>query len=252
MTCYAVDEYKGLTQLGSLRSIPQPTDLGVLAPGPLVITQDIVFNPSSTGLFVSVRSNGLAPGYVLAYPIVDGQVSTEGIKSLTPHLPDTFSLNFLGSDSRLLTTSPIPTPGDIEVAILDVAPSLSVTAQQALPIPGLLAACWAVYSPHAYSAYIIDALQPNITVIDSLTGNVRGTFRFSAPPMTGGLDSAIDNGHLYVLTLASSPKIEVFKLHEHDDDNLADHIQSFDIFSNVGILPFWMGMAIYPARSSLI
>ena len=50
-----------------------------------------------------------------------------------------------------------------------------------------------------------------------------------------------------MLTDAASPKIEVFKLNEHDDADLADNIQSYDVFINVGVLPFWMGMAIYPA-----
>ena len=245
VTCYTVDENKGLTPVGPLRPIAQPTDSASPPPGPLVITQDIVFNPSSTSLFVSVRSNGAAPGYVIAYPIEGGKVSTQGIISLTPGITGDFSLNFLSSDSTLLITNPIP--GTDGAAYLNVAPSLQITVEKPIVIPGQIAACWVAYSPHAYSAYIIDGAQPNITVIDTPTGNIRGTIHYSAAPMTGGIDAAIDRGRLYMLTDAASPKIEVFKLNEHDDADLADNIQSYDVFSNVGVLPFWMGMAIYPA-----
>lgn len=128
-----------------------------------------------------------------------------------------------------------------------MSPSLEVTLAKPIVIPGQLAACWVAYSPHGSAAYIIDAALPNITVVDTETGNIRARFGYSAVS-AGGVDVAIDRGRLYLLTDdPTAPKINVFDLHEHDTVNPATQIQSLDIFSVVGPIPFWMGMAIYPA-----
>lgn len=134
-------------------------------PGPLVITQDIAFNPSSSGLFVSVRSYGDVPKYVIAYPVQDGKVSTEGITSPTPGFVANFNLNFIGSDSILLITNAVP--GTAGAAYLEVAPSLDITLEKPIVIPGAFVVCRAVYDQHAYSAP--ETPEPQISLkIDAL------------------------------------------------------------------------------------
>jgi hypothetical protein len=54
---------------------------------------------------------------------------------------------------------------------------------------------------------------------------------------------------LYFLTdKFAAPKINVFKLNEQSKENPAVLVESYDIFSEVGVLPFWMGMAVYPSH----
>ena len=73
-----MDRANGLTVLGPVRSIPQTQNADPTPPpvGPLVLVMDIVFNPSSTAVFITIRSNGAQPGLIYAGPVVDGQVST--------------------------------------------------------------------------------------------------------------------------------------------------------------------------------
>jgi hypothetical protein len=64
-----------------------------------------------------------------------------------------------------------------------------------------------------------------------------------------GLDTAIDRGTLYFLIdNFVAPKVNVFKLNEQSKENPAVLVESYDIFSEVGVLPFWMGMAVYPSQ----
>ncbi len=43
--------------------------------GPPSTVSDIVFNPSSTALFVTVKGDGTNPGSVYAYPVAGGEVT---------------------------------------------------------------------------------------------------------------------------------------------------------------------------------
>jgi hypothetical protein len=67
------------------------------------------------------------------------------------------------------------------------------------------------FAPRFNSAYVIDAAQPKITVLDHQTGNIKGTVHFDVTTAgTGGIDMAADRKWLYALTDDPvAPKINV-------------------------------------------
>ena len=252
VTCYSVDKHKGLTALGGLRPIPQTEDADPSpAPkGPLILGQDIVFNPSSTALFVSVRSNGALPGLLYAYPVINHQVSTHHVVSFLPTIPLIFSLNFLdSSDTHLLATA--PSPGAPGAALLQVSyPSLQATLAKTITIPGpQIATCWAAYAPHHDAVYIFDAAKTDISILNPETGDVKGQIHFTDPDSTsvnpGAKDSKVHGNYLYVLGQSATPKIYVFKI---GGPQLLAQVQVFDSFETLGAIPGWLGLAIWPSH----
>lgn len=92
---------------------------------------------------------------------------------------------------------------------------------------------------------------PNITVLDSTTGDLKGVVPFGAPVANasgaGGLDSEVAGEFLYVLTLnQTDPRVDVLKI---GGVGLLTLVQSFDVFGEVGRIAGWMGMAIWPVPS---
>ena len=222
---------------------------------PLVIGADIRFNPSSTALFVTIRSNGGKPGLLYAYPVTNftKAISTNYTLSSFPTLPFIFSLNFLdNSDTHLLVTNPLPAAAG--AAFLDVAyPSLKATLVKNITIPGVQeATCWAAYAPKHDTVYTIDALKTNITVIDPETGDVKGQVDFQEAGLVtangtlapGAKDSKADGDYLYVLGDGATPTVYVFKI---GGPQLLEQVQAFDVSKILSPIPFWFGLAIWPA-----
>ncbi|KAL8945953.1 MAG: hypothetical protein Q9222_007582 [Ikaeria aurantiellina] len=237
--------------LGPIRTIPQTQNEDPTQPpaGPLVITADIVFNPSSTALLVTVRSNGKNPGLLYAFPVDKhtGAISQSSVVTPLPDFVFLFSMNFLSSDTRMLITNPhLGSPG---AGVLKINyPSLKASVEKIITIPDQEASCWVAYSAQ-YSPvlYVIDAAQPNITVVDPRNDEVTGQFDIpSGTPGNGGADTKIDRKWLYVITdRPAAPKVEVYAVGRQGTSLRS--VQSFDIFSNVGQIPGWMGLAIWPS-----
>ena len=213
VTCFSASA-KGLTPLGPLRLLPQTqlADPTPPPPGPLVLTADVAFNPSSTALFVTFRSNGALPGSIYVFPVHNGQVGRTPVRSQFPGLGATFSLNFLAegnskelSDKRLIVTNAFV--NQTGAALFEVAyPSLQVTEKTPVPLPGQQGTCWVAYDPRlSKSAYVMDAGQPQINVVDARTGVLekRVSFTNGGQPVTtgsGSFDTRIDREWVYVLT----------------------------------------------------
>jgi hypothetical protein len=195
------------------------------------------------------RSNGAQPGLVYAWPVVDGQVSGTPVVSSFPDLALIFSLNFFGSDDRIITTNPhLNSPG---AAYLDVSyPSLEITVEKIITIPDQMASCWAVNAPQYDDVIVIDPLQPNITVISPETGSVKQVFHFDAPP-PGAADSKIDRTWFYSLTDSpTDPQILVFDVTPLSYGGPPQHVQSYDLIGALGALSpgsTEIGLAIYPS-----
>ena len=254
VTCFSVDKHKGLTPLGPLRLIPQTQNQDPFPPlpGPLILTQDMTFNPSSTALFVTVRSNGGLPGLLYAYHVTEhspNKISTNYTLSSFPTNPFIFSLNFLdNSDTHLLATA--PHIGATGATFLDVSyPSLQATIVKNITIPGSEnATCWAAYAPQHDTVYIFDALRTDITIINPETGDVNGRIHFTeADPVNataGAIDSKVSGDYLYTLGLGLTDKIYVFKI---GGPKLLEQVQALDVSETLGPIPFPFGMAIWPA-----
>lgn len=237
-----------------MRFIPQTQNADLTPPpvGPLILIMDIVFNPSSTAVFITVRSNGAQPGLIYAWPVVGRQVSTTAVVSSFPDLPLIFSLNFLGSDERIIATNPhLNSPG---AAYLDVSyPALQITLERIVTIPDQMAACWVVLAPRYDDIIVIDALQPNITVVSPETGAVKQVFHFDAPP-PGAADSKLDRTWLYSLTDSpTDPQVLIFDVSPLQVGGSPLQVQSYDIFSALGQFARGaeaMGLVIYPSTET--
>lgn len=248
ITCFNISP-NGPSPQGGLRFIPQTelNDPSAPPPGPLVLSADISFNPTSTALFATVRSNGALPGLLYAYPVSpSGEISFTPIVTPLPSLPLLFSLNFLDNNpSHLFVTNPHQSsPG---AAFLNIEyPSLQASVEKIITIPGQIASCWAAYAPQFDAVYIIDAGRPNVTTISPETGKVKGQTSFSKnnADVVGGSDARVDRNWLYILTDdQTDPKVIVMKV---GPGQVPTTVQEFDIFQQVGTIPGWMGMAIYP------
>ncbi|KAL8791765.1 MAG: hypothetical protein Q9195_005641 [Heterodermia aff. obscurata] len=243
VTCFSTSPTHGLTPLGPLRLLPQTqlADPSPPPPGPLVLTADITFNPSSTALFLTFRSNGLLPGSIYAFRVcLNGTLDLPPTRSQFPALAGTFSLNFLASgpnprrlsDDRLLVTNAFKNATG--AALLRVEyPSLKIRVEREVPLRGQQGTCWVGYDPRVSSrAYVMDAGQAVIDVVDAGTGRLERRVR-------------IGGEWIYVLTDdPNHPNINVFKIQGGPDLN---PVQQFDLFgSAVGSIPEWMGLAIWP------
>jgi hypothetical protein len=243
--------------LGPTRFIPQTENSDPTMPpaGPLILGMDITFNPSSTALFVTIRSNGGQPGLIYAWAVARGQVGLEPVVSSLPGIVFPFSLNFLSSDSRLLITNPhFNSQG---AAILDISPSLEASEAKNITVPGQIASCWVAYAPVFGSAFLIDAARNIITTLNLKTDNATQQFEFPTP-VGGAFDTKVDRNWLYTLTdpfsistgsLTASPQIVVFNISPITFGGIPQQVQSFDIFNAIGTIPDLMGLALYPSTN---
>ncbi|KAK0512839.1 hypothetical protein JMJ35_004856 [Cladonia borealis] len=250
ITCFKISTH-GPTPQGGLRFIPQTelNDSSAPPPGPLVLSADISFNPTSTALFATVRSNGALPGLLYTYPISpSGQISVTPIVTSLPSLPFLFSLNFLDNNpSHLFVTNPHQfSPG---AAFLNIEyPSLKASVEKIITIPGQIASCWVAYAPQLDAVYIIDAARPNVVTISPETGEVTGQTSFPANNLveSGGADARVDRNWLYILSDDQmDPKVIIMEV---GPEQVPTTVQEFDIFQQVGTIPGLMGMAIYPTE----
>jgi len=252
VACFSVDSKRGLRNLGPLRSIPQPPGAAPPPAGPLIITGDITFDPSSSALFTTVVSVDGGPGSLYAYPVIDRQVSHTLVNNTVDDLTVPFSLNFLGSDNKLIVTN--PHNGSPGAALLDISPSMQIVEEKIITIPGQEASFWVAEALEYDTLFIMDAVRPTITIVDSRDGAIKGQFRFDTPAF-GAMDTKADRNTLYTITdpfslnftLIASPQILVYDITSVIENGTPKQIQSFDIFSEVGQIPDLMGLAIYPA-----
>jgi hypothetical protein len=258
VTCFSVDPVKGLCVTGPMRGIPQPGNASPPPPGipPEILTGDIAFNPSSSGVFITLTNSTHQPGYIYAYPTIDGEVSQTPVISSLKDVANPFSLNFLGSDSRLFSSNPHnQSPGSV---VLDVSPSLEATEAKIVTIPAQSASCWVAYASAYDTLFVIDAALPNVTTVDSTNGNTIAQFGYFSPAF-GATDSLVDRHFLYTLTvpfnanfsaLLASPQVLVWDIASVEKGQNPRQIQSFDIFKAAGLGFELMGLAIYPSNPS--
>ena len=146
--------------------------------------------------------------------------------------------SFEGSDSELLVTD-----AAYGASILHVSPSFELTETAHIVIPGQIAICWGTYSSRFNSAYIFDAANTNITVLDPVTGAVKDKIIMD-PTAMGAFDIAIDRTWLYVL--GGDASIEVISLLGENHGVTPTQVQKFDL-SYFGSRKGWQGFAIYPS-----
>ncbi|KAM3504133.1 hypothetical protein MY10362_003754 [Beauveria mimosiformis] len=201
---------------------------------------NVVFNPSQTALFVTVKGNGESGpaglGHIYAYQVLNGQINSQPVISRPPGLMLDFSLSFF-SDSAAVVTDPA-----YGASYISIARDLSVTVSNQITIPDQGATCWSVFAPEFDTVYLSDGASPNITALDPMSGKTK----FVIPgdgQSTGSFDSAVDRSSLYVLQ--GSPAVSVFDLKgSKSGDRTPSLLQYLDLTS-LGVRSGWIGMAIY-------
>ncbi len=128
-------------------------------------------------------------------------------------------------------------------ALLSISPAFEVSEKAHVSIPFEGAACWGAYAPRFNSAYVIDAGQPNITVLNPANGDVKGVITYDASAK-GGFDTAIDRTYMYVL--AGSDGVVVIDLEGSHEGVVSRQVQQYDL-GPLGPREQWQGMAVYPS-----
>lgn len=235
VTCFDVTP-TGLHPVGE--RIPLPPIRQTTPPnGPGDTASDIVFNPSQTGLFVTIKSNSTAhPGYIYVFPVkADGSLA-KPVVSRPPELNHDFSLSFL-DDSRAVIS-------DITfgASIVDIGPDFKVTNKVKVTIPGQMASCWTVYAPEYNAIYVMDAGTPNITVLDPATGDIR--YMLDGPSDGEGAYDAIRSGQ-FLYNLLGTAAIAVYDLSgsKGPSGRVPKLVQTLDL-SSLGSRQGWQGLAV--------
>ncbi|KAL8792823.1 MAG: hypothetical protein Q9195_004552 [Heterodermia aff. obscurata] len=243
VSCFHTHHAKGLTPFGKLRPFHQEFRQSTPPTGPPLTTSDIDFNPSSTALFVTIKGDAMVtppkPGYIYAWPIHAGAVSTKPVVSSPPTLLMGFSIDFLGCDTSALITDPA---FGASIVSIDY-PSLEVTEKHHIVVASEKAACWGAYAPRFNSAYIIDSGHTNISVVDPTSGTPKGIIQYE-PQAKGGFDTAIDRTWMYILTGDSG--VAVIDLAGSNHGKQSVQKQHYPLVKQ-GVAGHWQGMAIYPS-----
>lgn len=244
--CYEVDD-SGLHISGTFMPL---TDLHQTSPpnGFQNTASDIVFNPSSTALFVLVKSlDGKTPGYFVAFPVADGQVQPVAHVSRPPNFIYQWSISFI-NDTHAAVADPA-----IGAALVEVTyPSLELKFLEKAPIKGSLAICWSQYSELYESLYFFDGFQTVVPVIDSRQGSLK--YNLTAPEpgnaqtneQKGLYDAVVAESYIYVL--GGTQAVHVFSLGNNEHGEKPSLIQTQDL-SAVGLRRNWQGIAAWPNDS---
>ncbi|EFY95277.1 3-carboxymuconate cyclase [Metarhizium robertsii ARSEF 23] len=229
--------FKTLDRLQPLGDyMPLPINQTTPPVGPPNSVSDIVFNPSQTALFVTIKGNGMGPGYVYAYQVANGRINPQPVISRPPGLLLDFSLTFL-SDSAGVVTDPA-----YGASYISIARNLSVAVSNKITVPGQGATCWSVFAREFDTVYLSDGASPNITALDPVSGRTKFVITGDSRS-TGSFDSAVDRSSLYVLQ--GSAAVAVFHLQGSKSGDRTPSLSQYLDLSSFGARSGWIGMAVY-------
>lgn len=233
--CYDVDQ-NGLHPAGDF--MPLPANETSQSTG---TASDIVFNPSSTALFVTVKGNGTVPGFIAGYAVEGGKVSSSVKISRPAEILVDFSLTFV-DDTHAVITDPTFGAAFIEICY----PCLEVIVTKKVVIPGQAASCWGQYSQQNAAVYVFDGGVSNITTLDSVTGDIKYVIPAPVSNM-GAFDAILAGDYLYVLE--GVPGISVFSVGgAWGGSEIPTLVQNLNLTS-LGSRDLWQGMAAFPMGS---
>ncbi|KAM3083686.1 hypothetical protein ACMFMF_001055 [Clarireedia jacksonii] len=240
VSCFSADPREGLKAVGGLRQIA----LNQTTPpvGPFHTASDIIFNPTSTNLLVSLKSSPTTTGSFISYPITsthrNHNISLTPILSQPPQIKLNFGMTFLSpqNPSSLLVAD--PSHGASLMRISPLTHQLNETV--AIRVPGQAATCWSVFNPSRSEVYLMDAGVSNITAVDSETGAITRILAQDAKAK-GSLDGKIagrGNAFLYVLKTAGMVTVT---------DTESGEVRQLLDLNPWGSSKGFMGMAIWEA-----
>lgn len=237
VACFSVDDH-GLHADGPLRKLSSSIINESTPPtGPPGSAAQVLFNPDSSAVFATVKGNaGSKPvklGSLVAWPVVNGDVSTaEPVVTQIGDLTMDFGFIFI-SESTIFLSDP-----SFGASLLEVQSDLKAIETVHTVIPKQMALCWTQYEPSLNTLYAIDALTPNVFLLNAQSGALEGAI---AAPGSGSnigvFDSAIWEGKMY--SLPATNGLLVFDLAEKKQ------VQYVDL-TGFGVRQHYQGMAVWP------
>jgi hypothetical protein len=130
----------------------------------------VLFNEDSTALITLVKGDPSVPdnhGFLSVYPVVDGKVSRDGIRSSPNGTTSLFGSALIPGTSSLLVSDPT-----IGAAVVDIGKSGRGKTLSIIPITGQIASCWAIYSSKTKTVFVTDGAINSLVEIDPATSTV--------------------------------------------------------------------------------
>ncbi|KAL7274681.1 hypothetical protein RUND412_002402 [Rhizina undulata] len=206
VSCFKVNPQTGLSKLDAS---PRPFGLGQSTPplGPTQTASDLLFNEDSSALLVTVKGNPANnfTGFLAAYPVVNGVVSQQPVKSNPAGTAVLFGFSLLSP------TTMIATDASFGAAILSIDSALTATTQSRIVVANSTAVCWSAFSPSTGSAYVTDVLQNRIGEINTQTGQLVQIFDVNNGNL-GNTDTAVAGNFLYALSPANNTHVAVMDI----------------------------------------
>ncbi|KAK4952151.1 hypothetical protein LTR10_010071 [Elasticomyces elasticus] len=239
VSCFDVNTIHGLRSKGQFIKLDKSIINEQTPPsGPPGSAAQILFNPDSTALFVTVKGSAAAPvklGSLVAWPIHNGVVShTRPVISQFQNVTMDFGFQFISRSAIFLSD---PSYG---ASIVDVGPDHKGIERVHTVIPGQVAVCWTAADLALDTLYAIDAGLDSIHTLDARTGALKGSISITTPgdaTDVGLFDSAVRNGIMYSLTHANGVSVVDLKQKKQ--------LQYLDL-SSLGSRQGYMGMALWP------
>ncbi|KAK5159971.1 hypothetical protein LTS14_002077 [Recurvomyces mirabilis] len=231
VTCFHVDRQGGLQPTGSFLSLAGITNETTPPVGPPESSSQILFTPDSSALLVLQKGNAgppVSPGYIVAYPVVNGRVSGNSVKNQFANVAMPFAGVFVDND-RVFMADP-----SYGASIFEIPSDLELVQQTHVVLPTQKAVCWSAYDASLNTAYAIDAGQPLVYTFDPSSGAQTGSFS-PDESVQGLFDSAISDGKMY--SLAAANGIVVMDLVSQTQ------VQFYNLTS-FGNRQYWDGMAV--------
>ncbi|CAG9948892.1 unnamed protein product [Clonostachys rosea f. rosea IK726] len=185
----------GIEAMDQLR----PIELGQTTPphGPLNTVSQVFFAADEKTLYSTVKGDPMVnnTGYFASFPIQDGKVSNEGVRSS----PNGTAVLF-GSVVIPGTSDVFVTDASFGAAILDVTKDGKAISAHRGPIAGQMATCWATVNQRTGTGFVTDAVVNRLVEVSLADASVQSSIDLSANGDPGLLDLVSHGKYVYALS----------------------------------------------------
>lgn len=255
IACFYMSARKGLIALDTcLRSF----NINQTTPpvGPTNTVSQTFFNVDSTALMTTVKGNPAVnnTGFLSVFPVVNGTVSTQDIKSSPAGTAVLFGTALIPNSNDLFVTD-----ASFGSATLAISPENVAAVVASTKIADQSATCWATISKFTGSAFVTDVAVNHLVEVDTMSGQLIREFN-----LTNGNPGMIDlesaGTFIYALSpgnATTKPAVTVFDVSGGQGSKLTFALvselsltvlaaaQQIQNFSPAGVTDSAQGMAIF-------
>ena len=179
----------------------RPIDLGQTTPpaGPANTITQVLFSEDESVLYTIVKGNpgttANTTGFVSAYIVEDGSVSSQEIRSRAEGTDILFGTNVIPSTNNLVLAD-----ASFGAAVLSVNPHThEVSTLARTEIDGQSATCWVSYSELTGTAFLTDALVSRLVELDVSDGSILSITEMPDSDVAGMTDLQAVGNFVYAL-----------------------------------------------------